>query len=283
MTYFVLVLLFGMYFMHPFCLGISLAGGFLYSIYLNGKSALKFNLKFMLPMLFITALINPAFNHEGATTLVYLDNGNPLTLESIIYGISAATMMISIIMWFSCYNKVMTSDKFIYIFGRIIPSLSLIFSMVLRFVPKFKEQIRQISHAQKCIGRDVSNGGFIDRVKNGIKIMSIMVTWALENSIETADSMKSRGYGLKGRTAFSIFRFDNRDKLTLTIISVLGAVIVASSRTGLLYYRYFPTMKGTEMGTASIMSFIAYFMLCITPLIINIWEDWKWKRMQLKI
>jgi len=283
MTYFVLVLLFGMFFMHPFCLGISLVGGFLYSVYLNGKSALKFNIKFMLPMLFITALINPAFNHEGATILLYLDNGNPLTLESIIYGMAAATMLISIIMWFSCYNKVMTSDKFIYIFGRIIPALSLIFSMVLRFVPKFKEQIKQISYAQKCIGRDVSNGGFLERCKNGIKIMSIMVTWALENSIETADSMKSRGYGLKGRTAFSIFRFDNRDKLTMAIISTLGMLIIASSRSGLLYYRYFPTMKGTDLSTKSILSFIAYFMLCITPLVINIGEDLKWKRIQSKI
>ncbi len=242
MTYFVLVLMFGMYFMHPLCLGISLSGGFIYSLYQNGKKAIQFNLKYMLPMLFVTALINPAFNHEGVSILLYLHNGNPLTLESIIYGIAAATMFISVVLWFACYNQVMTSDKFIYLFGRIIPSLSLIFSMVLRFVPRFKAQIsvvlwfacynqvmtsdkfiylfgriipslslifsmvlrfvprfkaqiKQISYAQKCIGRDVSNGGFLIRVKNGIKIMSIMVTWALENAIETADSMKSRGYG----------------------------------------------------------------------------------------
>ena len=283
MTYFVLVLMFGMYFMHPLCLGISLTGGFIYSLYLNGKKALKFNLQYMLPMLLITALINPAFNHEGATILLYLHNGNPLTLESIIYGIATATMLISVVLWFSCYSQVMTSDKFIYLFGCIIPSLSLIFSMVLRFVPRFKAQIKQVSYAQKCIGRDVSNGGFLIRVKNGIKIMSIMVTWALENAIETADSMKSRGYGLKGRTAFSIFIFDKRDKIAIGIISMLGGIVMLGAAKDSLYYRYFPTMKGVDLNIKTGLSFTAYFMLCITPVLINLWEDWKWKRIQSKI
>ena len=85
--------------------------------------------------------------------------------------------------------------------------------MVLRFVPKYKAQIKNISNGQKCIGRDVSNGNIITRARNGIKILSIMITWALENAIETADSMKSRGYGLKDVISFSIFRFDRRDKI----------------------------------------------------------------------
>ena len=70
--------------------------------------------------------------------------------------------------------------------------------MVLRFVPKFKAQFRVVSNAQKCVGRDVSNGKLLERIRHGIRILSIMVTWALENAIETADSMRSRGYGLKG-------------------------------------------------------------------------------------
>lgn len=283
MTYFVLVLMFGMYLMHPLCLGISLCGGLIYSLYQNGRRAIQFNLKYMLPMLVVTALINPAFNHEGVSVLLYLHNGNPLTLESIIYGIASATMFISVVLWFACYNQVMTSDKFIYLFGRIIPSLSLIFSMVLRFVPRFKAQIKQISYAQKCIGRDVSNGDFLIRVKNGIKIMSIMMTWALENAIETADSMKSRGYGLKGRTSFSIFMFDKRDKITMGIISTLGVIVMLGVIRGSFYYRYFPTMKGADLTIQTGLLFIVYFMLCIMPILINLWEDWRWTYTQSKI
>ena len=85
------------------------------------------------------------------TVITYLGTGNPLTLESILYGLAAAAMLVTVIGWFSCYNAVMTSDKFIYLFGRIIPSLSLLFSMVLRFVPRFKAQLKTVSAAQRCI------------------------------------------------------------------------------------------------------------------------------------
>ncbi|MBR5000479.1 MAG: energy-coupling factor transporter transmembrane protein EcfT [Firmicutes bacterium] len=281
--YFVLVLLGAMIFMHPLALTISLAGAFTYSVVLSGKKALKFNIKYCIPMMLITALVNPAFNHEGLTILTYLRNGNPLTLESVIYGIAAAAMIVTVIIWFSCYNAVMTSDKFVYLFGRIIPSLSLILSMVLRFVPRFKEQIRVISNAQKCVGRDVSNGGLLDRAKHGLKILSIMITWALENAIETADSMKSRGYGLPGRTAFSIFRFDKRDRKALLAIALTGGLTYGGAFAGTMYWRYFPSMKGVDIGFISILTFLAYGALCMVPVAIQLWEERTWKRLQSNI
>ena len=281
--YFVLVLLGAMIFMHPLALTISLAGAFTYSVVLSGKKALKFNIKYCIPMMLITALVNPAFNHEGMTILTYLRNGNPLTLESVIYGIAAAAMIVTVIIWFSCYNAVMTSDKFVYLFGRIIPSLSLILSMVLRFVPRFKEQIRVISNAQKCVGRDVSNGGLLDRAKHGLKILSIMITWALENAIETADSMKSRGHGLPGRTAFSIFRFDKRDKKALLATALTGALTYGGAFAGTMYWRYFPSMKGVDIGFISILTFLAYGALCMVPVAIQLWEERTWKRLQSNI
>ena len=204
--YFGLVMVFSMCFMHPAYLVISLVSAITYSVYLKGRRAVRFSLIYMLPMLLFAALVNPAFNHEGATILTYLPTGNPLTLESITYGFAAAAMLAAVVSWFSSYNEIMTSDKFVYLFGRIIPALSLVLSMTLRFVPKFRAQIKTVSEAQRCIGRDVSDGSILQRVKNGITILSIMITWSLENAIESADSMKSRGYGLKGRTAFSIYR-----------------------------------------------------------------------------
>ena len=204
--YFALVLLVTMFCLHPAVLGLSLAGSVVYAVYLNGQRAVRFSLIFLLPMMLLTLVVNPAFNHQGITILTYLPTGNPLTLESILYGISAAAMLAAVISWFSCYTAVMTSDKFVYLFGRVIPALSLVLSMTLRFVPKFKAQLHVVSEAQRCVGRDVADGSLLRRIRNAVTVFSIMVTWALENAIETADSMKSRGYGLPGRTAFSIYR-----------------------------------------------------------------------------
>ena len=281
--YFVFVIGFSCFFMHPICLGISLVSGFTYSVMLRGKKVVKTNLLYMIPMLVIMALINPAFNHEGVTIIDYLPSGNPLTLESIIYGLCAAIMIVSVICHFSCYNEVMTSDKFIYLFGKIIPGVSLIISMTLRFVPKFSAQLKVVTNAQKCMGRDVSNGSIIKRAKNGLNILSIMTTWALENAIETADSMKSRGYGVPGRTAFSIFTFDKRDKKALCLILLLGIYTLVGNLMGGMYFRFFPSMKSADVSPFGISVFVAYLLLCICPIIIEIWEVRKWKALRSKI
>jgi energy-coupling factor transport system permease protein len=282
LLYFAAVIGFAMLFTHPICLAISLICAFSYSVYLSGKKAVRFNLLYMLPLLIMAALLNPAFNHQGGTILAYLPSGNPLTLESILYGVAAAAMFVTVISWFSCFNAVMTSDKFVYLFGRVIPALSLILAMALRFVPRFNAQIKIISNAQKCVGRDVSSGSLLRKMKHGIKILSIMVTWALENAIETADSMKGRGYGLPGRTAFSIFRFDRRDGHALLYILACAGAVIAGSFTGAYSFRYFPTVKGEWRGAGTIAVFAAYLALGLFPIIVNVKEDLVWKHIILK-
>ena len=269
--------------MHPIALCISLASGFTYSVMLKGKKAIKTNLIYMLPMLLMMALINSAFNHEGVTIIEYLPSGNPLTLESIIYGICAATMIVSVICHFSCYNEIMTSDKFIYLFGKIIPAMSLIISMTLRFVPKFASQLKVVTNAQRCMGRDVSNGSIIKRAKSGLNILSIMTTWSLENAIETADSMKSRGYGMPGRTAFSIFTFDKRDKKALICILLLGMYTLVGNLMGGMYFNFFPYLRMADASFFNTSVFVAYLLLCSSPIIIEIWEVRKWKALRSKI
>jgi energy-coupling factor transport system permease protein len=278
--YFALVLVFGMCFMHPACLVISLGSAMAYNLYLKGRKGLRFSLRFLLPMMILAAILNPAFNHEGVTILAYTPNDNPITLESLVYGLASAFMLIGIIQWFSCYNEVMTSDKFVYLFGRIIPALSLVLSMTLRFVPRFTAQMKTIRTAQQCIGRDVSDGSVLQRMRHGITIFSILVTWSLENAIETADSMKSRGYGLPGRSAFSIYRFDSRDAYALLWIGFCCWYILFGWISGALAFRYYPSIKGAGFGPFPLSFFLVYLALCLTPLILNGREDVKWKRLR---
>ncbi len=281
--YFALVLVFGMCFMHPVSLLISLSCAAAYNIVLSGRRAVKLQLVYLLPMMLMAAVVNPAFNHQGATILTYLPSGNPLTLESMVYGAAAAVMLAAVITWFACYTAVMTSDKFVYLFGRVIPALSLVLSMTLRFVPKFQAQLHVVSEAQRCVGRDVSDGSMLRRLKNAVTILSILITWALENAIETADSMKSRGYGLPGRTAFSIYRFDSRDKAALAWLGFCGFYIVCGWAAGGLYWRYYPTVKGAAVMPLTVSFQLVYLALCLTPVILHGMENRKWKRLKSEI
>lgn len=281
-VYFFSVILFSMIFMHPMFLIISLVCSFIYSIYLNGIKAVKFNFLGMLPLIMAITVFNPIFNHEGATSLMFI-NDHAITLESIMYGLCSGIMFAAVIVWFSCYNKVMTSDKFIYLFGCIIPSLSLVLSMTLRFVPKFRAQIKIIGDSQKCIGRGASQGTIIAMIKNGVKIISIMVTWALENAIETSDSMRARGYGLKGRTSFSIYRFDSRDKTCLIILLILTSLVIVGAAFGFNTIEFFPYIKYRAVSISSMPVYLIYSFLCLFPVILDAKEDIKWRYLQSEI
>ena len=276
-SYFLFIIAFTCFFLHPVSLAISITGGFVYSVMLKGRHTIKKKLLYMIPALLLMALINPAFNHEGVTILTYLPGGNPLTLESILYGLASAAMIIGVILHFSSFNEVMTSDKFIYLFGKVIPALSLVFSMVLRFVPMFGKQIKNVADSQRCVGRDVSDGGIIKRAKNGLAILSVMVTRSLENAIDTSDSMKSRGYGLPGRTAFSIFTFSGRDRNVLLCIFALSAFIILGGVMGKLRFVCFPAIELAEPSFFGISVFAAYFVLAALPVIIEICEVRRWK------
>ena len=274
--YFGLVLFFTMCFLHPACLLLSLAAALRYAVCLNGRRAVRRSLRYLLPAALLAALINPAFNHQGATILTYLPSGNPLTLESIAYGLAAAALLSAVVTWFSCYTAVMTSDKFVYLFGRVIPALSL----VLRFVPRFQVQARAVSQAQRCVGRDVSDGSLLQRLRNGVTILSILLTWCLENALETADSMKSRGYGLPGRTAFSIYRLDDRDQAALWWLGALGGYILSMWGVGGFACRYFPTFRLAPRDGWSLSGLLAFGLLCLTPVIIDRREDRQWTRLR---
>ena len=271
--FFVEVLVFSMCFMHPVSLSISLVCSMAYAVFLGGKKTLRFYLRLLLPMMLMAAVLNPAFNHQGVTVLTYLPSGNPLTMESIVYGFAAAVMLASVVMWFSCYNTVMTSEKFVYLFGRIIPALSLVLSMTLRFVPRFKAQLQTIREAQACVGRDGKG------LKHAVAVLSILVTWSLENAIETADSMKSRGYGLPGRTAFSLYRFQNRDVAALVWLLACGGFVIAGWISGSFEFLYFPVIDGMLIPSCF---HAVYLALCLTPVIFHGLEDRKWKHLQYK-
>jgi energy-coupling factor transport system permease protein len=270
LLYFAAVIGFGMFFFHPVLLGISFFCAAVYAVYLKGKKALRFGLLFILPLLVFTAVMNPLFNHQGLTIVAYLPNGNPVTLESVLYGIAAAGMLVTVIVWFVCFNTIITSDKMIYLFGRVLPALSLILSMSLRFVPRFIKQAKIIQNAQKGLGEKPS----------GVKVLSILVTWALENAIETADSMKARGYGLPGRTAFSIFTFRRRDGYAVGFIFICVCVICAGIVSGVLRFRYFPGVVFYDVNPLIVIVFIFYFVLGIFPVILNMKEAFYWKRIK---
>lgn len=280
LVFFVAALGMTMFIQQPVYLMISLNSGCAYLLYLQGKKGMLRQIGYLLPVLLLMAIINPMFNHEGVTVLWYLHNDNPITLEAVCFGIAAAIMMGASIVWFNCCNTVFTSDKIIYLFGRVIPALSLLISMTLRFVPRFKNFLQSVMRTQKAMHKPEN---VKEKLQQALAAFSATVSWAMEQSIVSADSMKSRGYGSAGRTAFSIYRFEKRDGAALILLALLCAGAAIPCLTGFTAWNYYPSLSGKLFGAVQLAAYVCYAGMCLMPLIIDLMEDYKWNSLRSKI
>ena len=273
-TYYMLALCFSMVSRHPVAIIASLAGGFLCFGALNSLPKTLKELLFSLCLFMTMTVTNPIFVHNGETILFFMNN-NPVTLEAFIYGGTASLMIISVLIWCKCYTAVLSTDKFLYLFGKLIPRLGLILSMAFRFIPLFKNQIRKINQAQKTMGLYASDS-ITDKVGGGIRVFDSLVSWSMENSIDTADAMKSRGYGLRGRTSFTLFRFRKRDGILLGVMGALTAGIFICFAMGGYEFYYYPCVAEFRWDAAAVLQYLIVLAFMDIPGMIEWKEKLSW-------
>lgn len=318
--YFAVVLGCSMVLMHPLCLMISFAAALCYTIRLFGFRSAKTGLFGMVGIMVVAAVMNPAFSHQGVTTLCYLPSGNALTLESILYGIAAAVMLGATLLWFRCVSEILTADKIVYLLGRPFPILAMVLAMVLGFLPKMQRKLREIQTAQEVRGgsgcRDIQEGNarsvepnigektitdsesiqtesytkiqkkgqaLIQKTRRGIENISLLITWALQDGVDMADSMRSRGYGLPGRTAYTTFRFTAWDRMVLVGIILALLYLVVGAYAGGLYWEYYPMTEGVGINAYSVSLYVVYALLCFLPVGIEGLETYQYHKMECKL
>ena len=175
-------------------------------------------------------------------------------------------MLLAVVVWFRCFGAVITSDKFLYLFGRIrrpCPSCCP-WPSVCAPVPH--------PYAGRVLAQPDAGGA----KSPGVLAFSATVTWALENAMETADSMKGRGYGLPGRTAFSVYRFTRRDGAALACLLAAGAMVIAGSLLGGDPLQFYPTLSGPLTAPFSPWASCCSRCCASFPLLTDLWEDLKW-------
>lgn len=254
--------------MSPFYVSIALITAMLTLLYQKGCSFWRMLLK-CLPLFLFPVLLNPLFSHEGMTILLYFKNGNPLTLESIYYGLGMGEMLLSVLLWYAILNDSMSSDKWVQLFGRFAPFFGLLFSMVLRMIPTYQKAEKKI---RECNPKQKAGKRFL-----------MLLTYALETSVDTADSMAARGYGSHRRHNFKIYRWRFRDSvIVLLSVLVLGVIILASYREMLTFY-YYPIVYQEQNILWAAVCYGGYALLGLLPLGIEIKEKIRWNYLESKI
>ena len=265
-TFYIGAFLLGMMLIHPVFLAVSAITAAAFYITVKGRKAKSF-LFGMIPLFLMLSFINPLFNTYGDRVLFTWWNGRPYTLEALAYGTSLAAMVVTILLWFASYSFVMTSDKFLYLFGKAAPSVSLVLTMILRLLPNYEKKIAQIGNARKSIGMSAENGTTKEKAEHGLTIVS---------------AMRSRGFGTGKRTTFSLYRFEKRDKILLAIMAGFLAIVIFCCIMGGSSAQYTPEFL-VAMSPYTVVGAVAYGAFLALPTAVNITEEIIWYILRSKI
>ena len=280
-TYFLIIITVSMFVSNPVIKLLSLAGAALFSFVITDRKERLENIKFYLPLALLIAVTNPIVSHNGETPLFFM-NGNAVTLEAVFYGIDISVMIISVMLWFRSYSIVMTSDKFVYLFGRIMPRTALVISMAIRFVPMLKRRISEVSRVQKSMGL-YSVQSLTDRLHSLVRVMSAVIGWSLESAVETSRSMKSRGYGLKGHSCYSDYKMTKNDIAVFAVFILLTAIMFSGASDGHLRFYFYPVISDLNTDFIADIAYSAFGILAFFPFLFEVEESIRWKYYRSKI
>lgn len=273
-VYFLTLLVVLIFNTNPVITGIGVLGGAGFLFMLRGSAGFVRTLAGYLVLCMIIAFTNPLFVHAGVTPLFFI-NGKPVTLEAFVYGLTAGAALVSVMLWCQCLGRVVTTDKLLYLLGRTIPQTALLLTMSLRFLPLFLRQRKKIADAQKGMGICVEDS-LMQRMRAGMRIFSALTGWAMENAMDTACSMKARGYGMKGRTNFSLFRFEKRDVAVLLLTVLLSAVTIAGIGNGTVSFDCYPAVTCIPSGKGAVIVYGAFLIQAFLPFAMELWASIRW-------
>lgn len=269
-TFFICVFVFCVSLSNPLFSFVILLAGLVYNFILEGKNGFS-SIKSVPAILIFVSIFNFLFSHYGMTVLFTLGD-TQFTFESLFYGFYQGLVLSSMLIWFGIFSKVIDSEKVIYIF-RFAPKCALIFSMVLGFLPRFKVKLENIRSARRGLFTENENNSIKQKFSDAVKELSALITYSLESSIVTADSMKARNYNPKA-VRYSRYKFKVFDVAMIIINLLLFSYVIYTKFSGKIAFIMNPTIY---IKSFDVLSFILFCILVFLPIIIDLAEEIRWK------
>lgn len=279
--YWLAVILPGICLPHPVLLCLSLAGAILYYLLLAGRGGVKRMIGILLAAIVI-AVVNPLFSAEGSRVLLWMPWGRPYTGEALVFGILTGTGCAAVLLWFAGIDRSGGREVILYLTAGRLPNLSLVLSMILRLLPQLHAKGLEIRDARACIGKSGANGDRKQRLAAGMENLSALATHALESSVITAASMKSRGCGSGRRSSFRSWRIRGNDLAVLLLLSAVLLLLLGGGMRGALTVRCYPELQ-IAGGPVTAVCAVCYGGLAFAPSLLMEKEKLMWKFLRSRI
>lgn len=280
LLYFIFVLTLSMMTRNPIWITLCFVFSGFYVMRLHGIKRLLKSLLTFIPMLALIVFINSYFNSLGLTVLFYLGEGKPITVENLSYGVFSGLALFTVFLWFTSYNSMLSSDEILAIFGKRLPTIGLSLSMILKYIPDTIEQGTEISLNQKAmLGQEKLSHS--QKAKFAARMLTVLLSWSMENSLETADSMLAKGYPSKNRISYSRNRFNKRDLTMIILFLAIFSWHLSFAFGGAIKFSYYPFLKWQGLEGNSFILFsaiISLIVMLLLPILLDMHNWFSWRK-----
>lgn len=158
---------------------------------------LKGNLRFLITMMLISAVINTLFAHTGSSVIFSLPSswlliGGNITTESLAYGLINGLVIGSIYLVFNILNLVLTIKQMTRLIPTALTPIAMTVTVALTFFPSVQQRATEIKEAQMIRGNPMK------RFRDWLPLILPLLVTSLENALLLAESMTARGFHIRG-------------------------------------------------------------------------------------
>lgn len=239
------------------------------AFYYRGK---RKTLSALLPLLLISLsflVLNLLLNHRGEHILFYLLD-KPITLEAGFYGLCSMLLVISMFIAFISFNALLDGERFLYLFARALPKTAFIVSMALRYASIFKKRAIELAQVRKIRKSDDNSAKLPSKIKNTGHLLMTLVTWSLEEGMQTAEALKAKGYGSGKRSLYRSYHFTFKNGCLMIIGSALLVASYGLSFMGAGQYQFYPRLSALTMSGTDWAAYWLMIIFLALPLILEI-------------
>ncbi|MCD1259876.1 cobalt ABC transporter permease [Paenibacillus athensensis] len=274
--YYAAVMLLAMLLLHPVFLLTALVLLGLWNVTIRAGERMGRTFVIFMTVGIALFVLNPLFSHRGEHIWFYLWE-QPITLESVCYGLTIALSTLCMLFAFQSYRQILTSDRFLYLFAALWPKGALMTLMTMRFVPLLDERLRMIADVQRTKGISLAYGTLRQRASAGMKLLLVLLTWSLEEALQTADAMKARGFGAGARSTYRRFGMRARDWRAVAAVALLLAVCLVGRVYGFGVLEIYPSLQAWWLRGWEWLEYGAFAGLVALPLFMEGREWLRWR------
>ncbi len=204
------------------------------------------NLKAILPIIIITALLNVFYTDGGEVLIDWWIF--TVTTGGIYRAIFMAVRIILLILSSAVLSYSTSPTSLTGAIESLLKPLKLIglenavhtmamtMTIALRFIPTLIEETEKIMNAQKARGANLDNGNVLKRVKALLPILIPLLISSVRRAYELAEAMECRCYnGGEGRTKYRLMKYSGVDITAgVILITVFAGVILINIFYGLI-------------------------------------------------